>query len=111
VKTLKRLFFKEINDSYVRENFTRLQDYIRSEELFRGEWKFFEIVVDQAVTNYKYAHNLGFAPKDVIQTSVTGGGAITWNYSLFDKELLDLTTSGALTVRAFIGRFDRRNDL
>ncbi len=95
----------------MRENFTRLQDYIRAEEILRGEWRFFEITVTAAVTNFKYAHNLGFTPKDVIQTSVVGAGAITWNYSLFSKELLDLTTTDALTVRAFIGRFDGRNDL
>lgn len=111
MKTLKRLFLNEIKDTFIQENFTRLQDYVRSEEILRGEWRFFEITIPVAVTNFKFVHNLGFKPLDVIQTSLIGPGALTWNYSSFTKEFLDLTTTDALTVRAFVGRFDRRNDL
>lgn len=89
----------------------RVEDYIRSEEILRGEWRFFEIAITGAKTNYQFVHNLGFKPTDVIQTSLIGAGAITWNYALFTKEFLDITTTGDLTVRAFVGRFDRRNDL
>lgn len=58
-----------------------------------------------AVTNFAYPHGLGFKPLDLIQTSLTGGGAITWHYDRFDKSFLYLTTTGPCVVRAFVGTY------
>lgn len=102
---LKRLLINEMKDQYVQENFIRLQDFIKTAELLSSNFSFFSIPVTGAVTNFRFAHNLGFRPLDIIQTSVIGG-TVTWNYDLFTDEFLDLTTSATLTVRGFAGRFD-----
>lgn len=104
--TLRRLLMNEITDEYVKENFIRLQDFIRFYDMLNSRFQFFNIYVTAASTNFKFAHNLGFMPLDLIQTSVIGAGAITWNYDKFDSTFLDMTTTGAVAVRGFIGRFD-----
>lgn len=93
-----------IQDRYIRENFRILEKAVNSETFLTGEFKFFEIDFTAARTNFKFPHNLGFLPKDIIQTSLIGTGTLTWNYTDFDDTFVDITTSGACTVRAFIGR-------
>jgi hypothetical protein len=102
---MSKLLISEINDPYIRDNFRRIEDILRSESLLKGSFKFFEIEIDGAVTNLKYSHNLGFVPKDVIQTSITGSGSLDWNFPNFTKDFLDITTTGPVTVRAFIGTY------
>lgn len=99
-----KLFFSEIKDQYIRDNFRKIVEYLTGKAILQGEYRFYEIVIPSAVTNYKFAHNLGFVPKDVLQTSKTGAGTLTWNYTLFDRDNLDITTSGACTFRGYIGR-------
>jgi hypothetical protein len=96
---------KDIEDQYVRENFKRLTLFLQAFPLFRGEWQFFEITTTKAETNLKVFHGLGFKPTDVIQTSITGAGAITFNYGLFSDESLDITTTDACVTRCFVGAY------
>lgn len=103
--SLPEFIFKDIDDIYIRENFKRLNLFFQKFPLFRGEWKFFERTFDGAVTNEKIAHGLDFKPTDVIQTSITGAGAITFNYASFDGTNIDVTTTGACTVRFFVGAY------
>ena len=102
----QELILKEVVDDFARQNFVRITDEFNSYEILKGQWKFFEITIASAVTNYKFSHQLRFVPKDIIQTSLTGAGAITWNYTSFSTSTLDITTTGACVVRAFIGRFN-----
>lgn len=103
--SLPEFILKDLDDAYVRENFKRLGMFFQDFPLFRGEWKFFEITTTKAETNLKVFHGLGFKPLDVIQTSITGAGAITFNYALFSEESLDITTTDACVVRCFIGAY------
>ena len=105
-----KLLVNEIQDPYSRENFRRLGNEFRDQTILRGKFKFFEIVFTIAVTNFKYKHNLDFTPKDILQTSLKGPGTLTWNYDLFDKTHLNITTTGACTVRAYIGHFTEGSD-
>lgn len=104
------LLVNEIGDPYSRENFKRLLAEFREQSLLKGKFKFFEITIDGPVTNFKYKHSLGFLPKDILQTSLKGIGTITWNYTKFDKNFLDITTSGSCIVRAFIGSYTEGSD-
>lgn len=104
------LRYQEIEDPTARENFFRLQKFFQAETFLKGEWEFFEIVIPAAVTNYRYKHHLGYSPKDVLVTSTIGASPVTFNYELFDRDFLDITTTGAATVRAFVGRFERASD-
>jgi hypothetical protein len=102
-----KLLVKEIEDDRSRENFKRIQkEFTENQIILKGQWRFFELIFTGAVTNFKQKHLLTFVPKDIIQTSIIGAGTLTWNYSLFDRENLDITTTGACTVRAFVGRYE-----
>lgn len=99
------LILKDIDDKYIRENFFRLQKFIQKFPLFRGEWEFFSLNVTSAVTTSAIPHGLGFRPTDVLQTSSIGPGVMTFNFDLFTDKNLIVTTTGACTVRAFIGAY------
>lgn len=99
------LSIEGVKDMIARENFLKISEFVRDENLLLSGFKFYEIIFTQAETNKKIPHRLGFTPKDVLQTSLIGDGAINWNYTLFDKEFLDVSTSDACTVRAFIGSY------
>lgn len=90
-------------DPTLRTNFEALRDYLQESSILKGEWKHFEIVVDGAVSNKKYKHNLGFTPKDVLVTFDTAG--VSWAYASFDDTNVQFSTSGSGIIRVFIGRY------
>ena len=90
------------NWQVVAELIRRLNLQLVNESQLNG-FEFLEFTIDSAVTNKKITHNFGEIPKDVVQTSLTGGGAITYNYDKFSATELDVTTTGPVTVRAYIG--------
>ena len=95
----------DIEDPVVRENFQKLEEETNKSLFPSDRWRFVELTFLTAVTGYQYRHGLSFVPKDVIQTSAIGAGAVTWNYSSFTKDIVSITTTGAVTVRALIGKF------
>lgn len=94
----------------VRDALQKVKEAFDDSVLEKGEFEFFKITLASAVTNFKYSHKLNFTPTDVIQLSVVGVGSITWNYASFDKTNLNLTTTGACVVRAYIGRHKEGSD-
>jgi len=102
---MKTYEIEKIKDKEVRENFQKLLEELRAFPLFRGNFVFFELEFTQAVTNKKVAHNLGFQPRDVIQTALTGAGAITFKYNLFTPTHMVITTTAACVFRGFVGAF------
>jgi len=100
------LYRKEIDNEFSQENFRRLWEFLNSHPLIKGDFKFFEYTFDAAVTNKQLAHKLSFVPKDVLQTYVTGGAEVTWNFDKFTKTFLNVTTNAACTVRLFVGRYE-----
>jgi hypothetical protein len=103
---IPKLLTSEVKDEYARENFKRLNALLEESPLLKGEFKFFELVLTGAVTNLSLKHNLGFQPKDILQTSVTEGVTVTWKYASFTPTDVVLTTSAACTIRVFIGRYE-----
>lgn len=100
-----KLYTTQIEDQYVQENFKRIQQFTRDEPTLNGNFKFFEIVVPSAVTGKKFKHNLGFTPRDVIFLSATNNVLPVWKYDNFDGEYIEFDTSGATTIRVFIGKY------
>lgn len=94
-----------IEDPIVRENFLKVQQFIKEWPFTKGSWRFVDVTFIGAVTNFKYPHALGFKPLDVVQTFKSGAGAVTYNYDSFDSTNLDITTTGAVQVRFFVGRY------
>lgn len=99
------LVLNEIQDPIARENFDRLMRAARETAMSGFYGKFLEFTTAIAVTARAIPHGLAFIPKDVIQTSLTGAGAVTWLYATFDREFVYLTTTGACVVRAFVGTY------
>lgn len=104
---LPRLHVREITDRPTSESFENLNDFLREESPLLG-FSHVEITFTQAVNNFRYTHKLGYAPKDIIQTRLTGTGTLTWNYSAFTAEFLDITTTGPCVVRAFVGTYQEK---
>ena len=94
----------------VEDNLDRIRQYTESLLMGRFEGYHAEYVIDSAVTNLRIPHGLNFQPKDIIQTSSVGAGVVSWNYELFDREEIDITTTGAVTLRAFIGVYDNERE-
>ena len=97
------LILEKVVDAVARENFQKIAQFVVNSDILRPNFKFYEIIFTKAETNKRIPHRLTFVPKDVIQTSLIGPGSLTWNYSLFNKEYLDVTTTDACTVRVFVG--------
>lgn len=95
----------EITDPILRENFRRIQEGLTELAFLKGKWRFVEIEFKGALADQPFAHGLGFAPKDVLVTSVLGSGSVTWSYSKFTREHVYLSSTGPVTVRAFIGSY------
>lgn len=108
--TFPRLFRKEIEDPYVQENFKRLMDYGGANPLDRSNFQFISIDIPAPVPpatsiNFRYKHSLNFVPVDVIIMHNSNNIPIILNYSKFDSKELDITASGATTLRCLIGRY------
>ena len=101
-KPIPQLEITGIVDKSIQKNFEKIRDFIRAESPLLG-FRFFEVVFDKAKTNYRFPHSLGYSPKDIVLTSRIGVGSVTFNYSLFDSEALDITTTDAVTIRFFVG--------
>jgi hypothetical protein len=102
------LLVNQVLDGFVRANFQRLQDYLNASSLLRGNYSFRELTLG-AVTNHNVAHSLGFVPVDIIQTYVSDGADVIWHYDNFTSTTLQVSTTKACTVRAYIGRHKEGN--
>jgi hypothetical protein len=93
-----------IDDKKIRDNFEEVGREFRDSPIIAGTWQFFEKSFP-AAGSYKVFHKLGFTPKDVIQTFSSGAGTITYNYSSFTREYVDVTVAGgAISVRFLAGK-------
>lgn len=102
------LNLKGIKDFWTQDALANVQDEFRTQDLLNGKFKHFEIIFTAEVVNYKFPHKLGFRPKDAwftsqISTGTLSAGRAEFNYSLFDSTNIDITTTGAVTVRFFVG--------
>lgn len=106
-----KLLQKEVSDEVAQENFRRLESYLREDPLGKGEFKFLTATLQSQANPPAYPatvsvpHDLGFVPKDVIQTSVIGLGTLSWNYANFTKTHLSATISNSVTFRGFFGSY------
>lgn len=99
-----KYYLEQLTDRYTRDNFEKTQTTLNKNAINSSEFKHFSLSIDQAHTHFKYKHNLGYVPKDIIQTASTGS-AVTFNYKLFDNEYFDITTTGSCSIRFFAGRY------
>jgi hypothetical protein len=100
-----RLFFQEIADNFVKENFKKLSDFLTMQDLLKCGFVYFEYDFDSAVTDLRFKHGLKFMPRDIVQLSVTNEIVVTWKYDKFTTTHMQATTSGAGRVRALVGLY------
>jgi hypothetical protein len=98
------LLIKEVSDVYLRRNFQNLSDYFQANNQLLG-FQFFEYNFTKAQANVLIGHSLPSIPLDIITTQITGPGQVTFNYGLFDKSNLNLSSSDAARVRFFAGTY------
>lgn len=96
----------KIVDENTRDSFQGLEEYLQAQSILQGQWKFFELDFDAAITNFKFPHGFRFVPTDIIETGVQGDQRVTFNFQDFDKINLDITVSGPVKLRFFAGRYE-----
>lgn len=100
------LILKDIDDEYVRENFSRVAHFLQDEALGKVGWKFFSVSLPAGLTRFK--HSLGYVPKDIIVTAISKDAAVIFHYDDFDKTHLQLEASSACVVRFFAGTYEEQ---
>lgn len=105
MNTPKRPLIDQIQDITVRESLQWMYDYLQALPLLSSNFEHFQKEFLKAETEVSIPHRLGFTPLDIIQTSLTGAGAITFNYEKFSSTALVITTTGPCVVRFFAGRY------
>lgn len=95
----------EVEDQKLRKIFQDLFFNLNNEEMIKAEFKFFTFEVKKAETKLKIVHGLSYQPLDVIVTSSIGAGVVTFDYDLFDKQNIVVTTTGPAKVRLLLGRY------
>lgn len=104
-----RLKIDAVKDPVVREALQIIKESLNKIALLRGEFEHFTLDFEEAISDHTFTHNLGFAPRDVIQTFLTGTGSVVWNYAGFTKTQVSITVTGPCTVRAFIGAYKEQS--
>jgi hypothetical protein len=99
------LFSSEIDDPMTRRCFQSLEEGLRNEETLKFNFVKVDFTLDAAGTDIVVPHRLGFKPTDIIVTRQTGPGVVTWNYDAFTDKLLNVTTTGQVSVRALVGAY------
>jgi len=99
-----KLYEGDIDDLATERSFRDLLKYLNANPFVTGEWRHMEISISGAQTNYKVEHKLGFLPKDVFLTYQSASG-LTINYANITADYLDFTTTGSVTFRLIVGRY------
>lgn len=104
------LYRSEIEDPYIRENFIRTQNFLRDQPLLKGHFTFKQYAIQAATNNFRVLHKLSFTPLDAIVSYQSDPTVtVTLNQNLWDAQFIDITTTGPVTIRMFLGRFEDTN--
>ncbi len=94
----------QLTDPKVRDAFRKLNDFLKGELPFTG-FRFFTASFKGPELHHRFPHGLSFTPADVLVTSKTGVGVVTFNQDLTDAQDLDITVTGACDIRFIAGTF------
>lgn len=99
------LLLKDITDPYIRENFSRLLQFVQKSTILQGEFEFFDLDISKAETNFAFPHGMNFIPRDVLVLSAVGDQRFYFRYQEFDRTSLHVTTSGPVRIRFLAGAY------
>jgi hypothetical protein len=96
------LLIQEIADKIIQENFQRVRNYLKDENPLEG----FRVVTVtfKGPETRLVPHALGFQPSDAILLSKSGSGSVTFNFDAFSGENISVSSTGAVTIRALVGK-------
>lgn len=103
------LILKDVSDPWIQENFSRIKRYIAQQTVLDGNFKFFEVDIPDAFTEKPFKHNLSFVPRDIIILNAEGDLNFYFNYPLFDRENIYITTSGPVVIRFLAGLYSYKS--
>lgn len=100
-----QLILKDIADKFSKENFFRLERFIRDQHILEGQWQFYTIDIPAAYNAFGAAHKLSFVPRDVILLSAIGDQNFYFRNVDFDAQNIYVKTSGPVVLRFLAGSF------
>lgn len=104
------LFFHQVVDQYVRDNFYRLIQYFQTQPLLNCDFKFFDIDISvTAPTNFTLAHGMDFIPLDIIVLSAIGDQNFYFINQIFDKTNIYISVGGSVRIRFLAGKYQDGN--
>lgn len=95
---------QNISDLFVRSNFQALKNFFQKENQLVG-FQHLRLDITEKADNLTFRHGLKYVPQDVIVTRITGEGTLTLNWDLFDQENINVSASGPLRARLFVGTY------
>lgn len=102
---IPNLLTKEIQDIFTRKNFQSLVEYFQNQNQLVN-FEFFELNLTAATAGVQtLSHELGYTPKDVLITQMTGNGAIAFQFGAFTSTSISYTATGPCRVRFFLGTY------
>lgn len=108
---LRQLPLENIADLPTRQSLQWISDFLGPIQILNASFNLFQLTFKSNITAQKIPHNLGFLPLDIIQTSLTGTGSITFLQKNFTDQNFVITTAGTsssdpLQVRFLAGRIE-----
>lgn len=103
-KTNPELILNEIQDLYLRRNFSQLDNYFKTQNQLL-DFKFFEVKFTATTLNQKVNHGLKFIPKDVVFLGATNNATVSFNVGNFTLQSMDISANKETTLRFFIGKY------
>lgn len=98
---------RDVGDLVLKRNFQNLVEYFATQSQLI-DFQFLEYEFSGYQTGVKVRHSLGYTPKDVIVSHLSGSGLVTFNYDQFDSNFVVISSTGPALVRFFTGTQSNR---
>lgn len=98
------LILKDIDDTYVRENFFRIGNFLNSQVILDANFKLFDITINKRDLNFQVMHGLTFIPFDIMVLSADGDQNFSFRFQDFDKTSIYIAADGPVRIRFIAGK-------
>lgn len=86
-----------------------MSKFVNAQDLFNGDFKFFDITIADTNDNFKLLHGLTYTPSDIIPLSATGNLNYFFRYQDFDKSFIYISAQGPVRLRFLAGKLPDQN--
>lgn len=97
---------ESFDERELQRNFEVIQEKFNTDIFSNFQGSLFIINFRKAITRELIKHNFPFIPTDVIITASSTVGFATFHIEDFDEDNISVSSTGELTIRALIGRFN-----